>query len=292
MFLAKETSIFIGVLTYPHSRYSFSHIKPFTANLAKAGLKVQFAICDKNLTKQDEKEITRGLAARTTFRHLVLQMRWYLSLPNHSARVQKKGGWVYHSISSFVTRILTLSNTAGLESAQKSMIRLKNISMGHASLWSQAVASKTDWMLILEDDATPIETSTTHEQLVRVIDFLASSSLLNNNVYCDLSRSFSSTELGIEISSKPVQVIGDQVLHVVARPFTNTLCAVLMSRSMVQSLSGAFRGYLESPTSEFLPIDWLVNKHFLDSFGKKKKSACFYNLDTGLFVQESLNSSQ
>ncbi len=288
MFLAKETSIFIGVLTYPDSRYSFPHIESLIANLKKAGLDVQFAICDKNLAQKDEAGITRGLAARAAFRDLVLRMRWYVSLSNHSVRAQG----TFNSISTLAKRILTLSSSAGLESAQKSMIRLKNIAMGHASLWSQALASKTDWILILEDDATPIETSTTHEQLVRVLELLASSSLLNNNVYCDLSRSFSSIELGIEITGKPVQVVGDQVLHGVARPFTNTLCAVLMSRSMVQSLSGAVRGYLESPTSEFLPIDWLVNKHLLDSFGKKKHSAHFYNLDPGLFVQESLNSSQ
>jgi hypothetical protein len=283
----RETSIFIGVLTHPDSRFSLSQFELLFANLAKAGVDAQLTICKENLATQEEKVITRGLAIRTRFRESILLIRWYLRLPNHSARFQG----IVNTTFSWERTIRALFSSGGLERAQKSLIRLKNISLGHAKLWSQALESKTDWVLILEDDASPIEISTTHDQLVRLIDFLAVSTKQTPNVYCDLSLSFNSAQLGIEVSGQPVLVLGDQVLHGVSRPFSNTVCAVLMSRPMLQSLSEAVQDYIQSPAWGYLPIDWLVNKFFLESPGKLEPTS-FFNLEPGLFIQESFRLPQ
>jgi hypothetical protein len=282
----REKNIFIGVLTHPDSQFSMSQFELLFANLAKAGVDAQLTICKENLATQEEKVITRGLAIRTRFRESILLIRWYLRLPNHSARFQG----IVNTTFSLARTIRALFSSGGLERAQKSLIRLKNISLGHAKLWSQALESKTDWVLILEGDASPIEISTAHDQLVRIIDFLEASTKQTPNVYCDLSLSFNSAQLGIEVSGQPVLVLGDQVLHGVSRPFSNTVCAVLMSRPMLQSLSEAVQDYIQSPAWGYLPIDWLVNKYLLEVLGKREMPSVFFNLEPGLFVQESMKT--
>lgn len=282
MLSAKKSSTFLGVLTHLDSRYSLSHIEMFSANLAKAGALAQVRICRENLSLPEEKRVTRLSAAKTAFFDAALRMRWYFSLPNRTARNQG----IYFIFVDLSRRILDLMSRGGLDRAQKSMTRQRNISLGHAQLWTQALESMSDWTLFLEDDASPIDISTTHIQLQKVVEYLASATETTPNSYCDLSLSYSSAQLGVEIAGHPALRIGDQVLHKVSMPFSNTLCAVLMSRPMLQSLSDAVKGYLQSSTARYIPIDWLVNKFFLESPGKLE-STSFFNLEPGLFIQES-----
>lgn len=276
--------VFLGVLTHPGSRYSLSAIESFSRSLAKAGVEVNSAICDENLAVREETKISRRLALRTEYKYLALKLRWYTRLSNYSMRAQR----VIDSLYSAVTAARALFSIRGFRAKQKSMIRLQNITLGHAALWEQALASNSEWVVILEDDAAPLELSTTHGNLIKLMDFLAQSNLTSQSVYCDLSLSFSRPALGVEVEDQPLLEIGEQSLHEVSRPFTNTLCAVLMSRPMLEDLVGAVKQYVASPSLGFLPIDWLVNKYLLDSIGENRKTAYFFNLEPGLFIQESL----
>jgi hypothetical protein len=158
----------------------------------------------------------------------------------------------------------------------------------HINAMRKLVETKAKFSLILEDDASPTDQATLVADLIRVIGYLSKSTNPDPKVYCDLSQSFSTAQLGVNLSRTHVFQAGHQLLFSAPAPFTNTLCAVLMSGSFTADLSESVSRHLDSSADGYLPIDWLVNKYFLSSQTKEPTYGSFFKLLPGLYRQKSL----
>jgi hypothetical protein len=276
--------IFIGVLTHPRSSYSLDHTNLLSSNLNRAGIHTALEVCKENLIENSWTSITRRLAIVSAMEYGLLKINWYRNLP-------KKGVGavgVLLALANLLKQLGYLLWPSGLVKTRASMIRLRNISLGHAGLWHQALQSESEWILMLEDDADPNNPTTLSRDLLNIIEHLEKDNKDSTGIFCDASLSYSNDELGIKTLGTPCLLTGVQRLYEVDKPFTNTLCAVLMSRSFVQNLSSGIHKYLENPKDGFLPIDWLVNKYLLETQTKPKSQSKFYKIQPGLYAQRSL----
>jgi hypothetical protein len=276
--------LFVGVLTHAATKYTISHVDDFLACLEKSDVRYSSSVSSEDLIDETWLDVTRKTSLRVAMSYANLRLRWYLSLPRVSIKI--KG--TLHTVFQLAISAKNLFPRSRFVATQKALIRLRNISLGHLQLWNQALDSNADWVLILEDDATPLDLGNLARDLVGVVDHLSEDGDLGRKVYCDISLSFSTAQLGINISSTQSFATGDQLLFSAPSPFTNTLCAVLMSRAFTDDLAKAISQYMNSPQTGYLPIDWLVNRHFLRARKGKVSIGKFFKLQPGLYVQGSL----
>ena len=278
--------IFIGVLTHNSSRFSVAHTKLLSSNLNRAGIVATLEVCKENLIENSWKSVTRRTAMVSTVEYGLLRIEWYRQLFKKSAVAL---GFLLAS-AHLLKELASLLLPGGLDRTRRSMIRLRNISLGHASLWHQALVSESEWILMLEDDADPTEPTTLNLYLLKIIEYLEEKIESTSGIYCDASLSYSSDELGIKTLENPCLLTGAQMLYAVDKPFTNTLCAVLMSRTFLQTLSADIHMYLKTTKNGYLPIDWLVNKCMLENQAKHDSHNRFYKIQPGLYTQRSMHA--
>ena len=278
--------IFIGVLTHPSSRFSVAHTKLLSSNLNRAGIVATLEVCKENLIENSWKSVTRRIAMVSAVEYGLLRIQWYRQLSKRSTAAL---GFLLAS-AHLLKELVSLLLPGGLERTRRSMIRLRNISLAHARLWHQAMVSESEWILMLEDDAYPTDSTTLELDLLKIIEYLEEKIENTSGIYCDASLSYSSQQLGVRTLDNPCLLTSTQTLYTVEKPFTNTLCAVLMSRTFVQTLSAEIHMYLENPKNGFMPIDWLVNKYILENEATQKYRNKFYKIQPGLYVQRSIHA--
>ena len=163
--------------------------------------------------------------------------------------------------------------------------RLANIELAHLSLLQQALVSEAPWALILEDDALAIDPHETADALAR---FLAQYTGESQPKYVNVSESFSANTLGIQGLGKQVGVWAEGApLESMAKPVTNTVCAILYSRAFMLAVVDEFEAI---PLKPVIPIDWKLNVAIMNLFEKGELSSgdC-WQVDPAPFVQGSMH---
>lgn len=172
---------------------------------------------------------------------------------------------------------------------RKRATRILNISELHRRAVAQGLASNARWVMTLEDDGylsakSPIKLA---------LDLIAQSFPASGSTFIDISDSFSFSELGVEniVASSDRCRLGQTSQQVVrARvPFTNTMCATIMSRQLALKWLAYLEDTLASPVLRLIPIDWHLNRFILRQANPDDTS--YFHFDPGLIRQRSIHGS-
>jgi hypothetical protein len=167
------------------------------------------------------------------------------------------------------------------------VIRLLNIDLSHLRVYRAALESHAGAILVIEDDAWIRDDSNAFAVLKTLLYRLR----VNDPEFVNLSESLSLQELGVsEIVGQPEacdDLVGAQVCSCL-RPVTNTVCAVLFSRSCVELLIADIDRRKWWPV---IPIDWRLNRMILDGWksGTLDAMSCSW-VTPGIFLQGSMHS--
>ena len=137
---------------------------------------------------------------------------------------------------------------------RRAIERLINIELAHLHLMQSARNVGSEWILILEDDASTTSPLTFANDLA---DFVSQHNTLPRPSYVNVSRSFDSEDLHVSHLLTPIGHWAPETLIFEAlRPVTNTVCAVLYERDFLADLSDQLANI---PLQPVLPIDWKIN---------------------------------
>ena len=246
------TSLFVGVVSHDGSRFTDSQgpdglAEKLAAGLRSLGMSINLRINTADLLDPirhpvDEETVKQSLRAQSQ-----LENEWitYLHSPRHlTARFKSSAGRYLRDLKS------------GIRSKKVSTItRLINIELSHFDLFDAGLASGSEWVLVLEDDAITQNVS----DCVAGIAGLARAKQPPG--FVNLSQSFSLEELGIDHllapRGAPWQGGLDRQILVAQRPVTNTVCAVLYHSDFLQDMVRAMR---RLPFYPIVPIDWRINQ--------------------------------
>jgi len=246
------TSLFVGVVSHEGSQFTVSQgpdglAEKLAAGLRSIGVSVDLRINTADLQDPvshpiDEATVKQSLRAQSQ-----LEKDWatYLDPPmSVTARFKSSAGRYLRDLQS------------GIRSKRVSTVtRLINIELSHLDLFDAGVASGSEWVLVLEDDA----------MAPNVGDCVAGIAGLTRATprpgFVNLSQSFSLEELGIshllEPRGTPWQGDVDRRILVAQRPVTNTVCAVMYHSEFLQHMLQAMR---RLPFYPVVPIDWRINQ--------------------------------
>lgn len=174
--------------------------------------------------------------------------------------------------------------------AQRLVRRLVNIEISHLTLMKAGLASGSEWVLIVEDDASTLDLEDCAQGLHGLMS-LDSNSALAAPSYVNVSQSFTNAELGIEHLLTPV--VGTswaggepRALLAASRPVTNTVCAILYRASFLRDLVAEMDSL---PMTPVVPIDWKLNIALMNMFeaGALRDGDC-WNVTPGPMDQLSM----
>ena len=169
---------------------------------------------------------------------------------------------------------------------RKRALRVLNISELHRQAISSGLESRANWLITLEDDGLLIAGA----PLGAAFDFILQSVPSGDLAVFDISDSFTFEQLGVEhivVASDrvPLGATGQEVVK--ARvPFTNTLCATVMSRAFAIKWGAYVEQSLSTKVIRLIPIDWLLNRFILKEF--REKPLDYFHFDPGLIRQGSI----
>jgi hypothetical protein len=148
--------------------------------------------------------------------------------------------------------------------SKKACLRSINISYSHLGAWKAALSTGSAYALVFEDDGT-VESA---EEFSLALDFVSQASMTSEPSFFNLSQSFRFSTLGVrEIvgSSEASMIPGTTQEVIVSRvPFTNTLCAVAYSRSLLQALVPFLESALQNRKLRSIAIDFQVNRFIVE----------------------------
>lgn len=178
------------------------------------------------------------------------------------------------------------------EPSLRALRRLINIELSHLHLWKSALKSGASWTLIIEDDGgcSDIEDLAFGiRDLIQQIPHSNPSRLRPQ--YINISSSFSADELGVSgllrttnhiwMGSRP------RIIQESLRPITNTVCAILYRRELLESVVGEFA---QMPFSPVVPIDFKLNQALMNLYksGQLSDGAC-WQVEPAPIVQMSMH---
>jgi hypothetical protein len=286
------TRVFIGLVTYPGSRYPeaagprglATQLGDLLGTSDLAEFEVSLEICSQNLLTPSELPLDFQEIRASIDAELNVETDWRIYLNPGLSRWQL--AWFMKARRLF--RYLKFSppwqrkNSESNPGAQM-LIRLANIELAHLSLLKSAAKAEADWVLILEDDAW-VESQS--EFASEIATFIASDP---DTSYVNLSESFSSRRLGIEGESSEIGSWGvsSKILET-AKPVTNTVCAILYQGVFVKKLLLEFESI---PMRPVIPIDWKLNQAIMNLYSKGflEAKACWV-VDPAPIVQGSMRS--
>ena len=241
-----ETTLFIGVVSHLGSRYVTSQGEDgVAARLARDVAGSHVHVNTQDLFGTADIDLSPRMIQGSLTDEVSLERKWaaYLGLPRTTR------WWALHGLRWVrrAARAVVRPNEAGVR-------RLLNIELSHLDLMHRGLASDAPWILILEDDAHSDDIG----DLARGLTGLMSG---QSGGFVNLSLSFPLAELGIESLLTPTRIswTGSVPRHVLVaqRPVTNTVCAILYSRSFMIDLVDAWQAL---PLTPVVPIDWKLNR--------------------------------
>jgi hypothetical protein len=129
------------------------------------------------------------------------------------------------------------------------------LSAKHELAWRSAYEDAVDVLVVLEGDALP------HDDSVVALRNAVVPALRRSDaatVYLDLAGGLSRRELRITTD----HVDGMDGLLRVRRPATNTACAYVLGRAVLEELASST---ILVPQTALLPADWMINRFFINA---------------------------
>jgi hypothetical protein len=166
------------------------------------------------------------------------------------------------------------------------VLRYINISSSHLRASSSGLQSKAAWVITLEDDGHLTDEAALGSALASISASFSPEDVL----FFDISDSFSFAQLGVEhiVAASDRRWLGLSGHEVVRAsiPFTNTMCATVMSREFVVRWSSYLEECLSKKVIRLIPVDWLLNRFILKE--KRLQQAAFYHFVPGVVKQLSM----
>jgi len=274
-------SVFIGLVSHPKSAFAQGQgPEGLSAQLALAfdqiGVKTETKVNNVNFFDDSEFPLTAKMARESVRQEIRLESEWY--------HFHKKSEGLAHSIrmAGRLTRYL-LDWRANSKTGE--LRRLLNIEYSHVDLYRAAVASGSEWAVILEDDAYSPDPDGLARGLVQLMHGPVSPKYIN------LTTSFPLSKIGIEplLSVVPqVEWAGSEQCRVLRseRPATNTVCAIAFTCEFLSQVLADFDSYANQPV---VPIDWKLNASLtrLWETGSIEPGDCWF-LEPGPVAQLSM----
>lgn len=253
-------TVFIGVVSHPQSRFTVNQgIEGLAARLslelAGLGTSSEYVVNVRNDFESSGILATRSLFRQGIAEEVRLERTWSRFLGvRRSAR-----WWVRH-----LARWALVYSYALRKGDVGEIKRLINIELSHLALMRDGIDSGAPWTLILEDDAGARD----------VADLAAGLRGITQSdpvpAYINLSRSFGTSELGIDhLLSPAISASWDGMQHrtilEAERPATNTVCAILYQRQFLEKLVVEIESL---PSEPVVPIDWRLNLALMNLWDK------------------------
>lgn len=239
--------LLIGVVSHPGSQRSHSvGPKGLGYQLAARIPSTEFFASAQNTFNDSYLVLNRAEARKSAIATTLLERQWQRYI-DADYSVRRELG--------FALRLTRQNLKFARSDSVRRLRRLLNIELSHRLLMKRGLDSGARWILILEDDAEAHDI----EDACRGIHGLISNS--DTLGFINLSASFSLSELQIQHlvddhARLPWSGTMPRDLLPVRLPITNTVCAVLYSRSFLQIL---FARLEAMPLSPVIPIDWKIN---------------------------------
>jgi hypothetical protein len=263
------TRVFIGLVTYPGSRYPESagprglatQVVDLLSSSDLAEFDVSLEICSRNLLVPSELPLSYREIRASINEELNVELNWRAYL--NSRLPQWQLAWFMKARKFY--RYLKFTppwqrSKPGSGPGARMLIRLANIELAHVSLLKAAANADADWVLILEDDAYVESQSMFASEIATFISSDPEAS------YVNLSESFSSRRLGIEAEFTQIGNWGtSSKIFATTKPVTNTVCAILYSGAFAQKLLEEFETI---PMRPVIPIDWKLNQAIMNLYSK------------------------
>lgn len=171
----------------------------------------------------------------------------------------------------------------------KELRRLLNIEYSHVDLYKRGLASKAEWIVVLEDDAYCENPDELAQGLFGLFEGFNSPKFIN------LTTSFPLHELNVASLLTPVMNtpwlgLGNCEILQSSRPATNTVCAIAFRRDFLKDVLSDFQRHSSEPV---IPIDWKLNKSIMNLWrdGLLRPNDCWF-LEPGPIIQLSMNRDQ
>lgn len=251
-------SLFIGVVSHPNSRFAEAQAEQGLGSALSrhlAGSKL--GVFTRNLWSESGSQTPVGAGEDSLRSEIEFERTWaqYLGVPL-SARWRLR----------LLARKLRARSRV-MSGKTPDAVRLLNIEMSHRHLLRQGLDTGTNHILILEDDAQCDDVADLASGLHGLLASEPSPDLVN------LSYSFSIGELGVDHLFSPESGMhwpGTRQRKILtsSKLVTNTVCALMYSRTFAQELLDVFEQW---PLFPVLPIDWKVNKAITELNGSDRQ---------------------
>ncbi|MDA9334076.1 hypothetical protein N9R12_01030 [Actinomycetota bacterium] len=263
-------SVFVGLVSHTESHF-YENQGPagLTARLVgtfeEVGFDCTSQINTRNFFNEAEFPLTPKMARESVRAEIKLESKWFRFLEgkNHC-----------RNSSRIFSRKLQFLLSWRQNSGTSELRRLLNIEYSHIDLYRAAIASGSDWSVILEDDAFATDPG---QVALSLQSFFK---LENAPKFINLSESFSLEELGIWhlFTESPHHYWAGTPARVVyqsERPATNTVCAIAFRTDFLKQIVADFDS---QPTQPVLPIDWKLNATLMRLFenGEVRVNECLF----------------
>jgi len=275
-------SLFIGLVSHEGSRFAENQGEAGLAKTLAASWRAHGYRCEVEVNTHDAfdpsiQTITGTSVWRAVRAQLRLERSWRAYLREGSAvsiagraRSWLRDGVVHAQAIRRYWRPWIGEGQPG-HSSFRMIQRLFNIEFSHRHLMESGLASGSDWILIIEDDAFSADIPECVNGLLGIIEDFPECG------YVNVSESFTASELGIthllQPTGKDWRGHFSRQVWMSTRPVTNTVCAILYRREFLNSLVDELT---RLPMNPIVPIDWKVNIALRDLYlrGALSSSDC------------------
>ena len=276
-----DPALFIGVVSHAGTRFPDAQgesglASQLAASFRGRGLDVVVSVLTSNLHRPDALPVDSATVQQTLSAEMRISRQWrrYLGTPTSLRGIGVRGfTWLRRGWQRLAPP------------APSTVVRLINIELAHRDLMRQGLESGAAMILILEDDAGDADVADLGDGIMG----LTAATISEGFAFVNLSASFSHDELGITHLLAPTGAwSGCQERTVLAaeRPVSNTVCAIMYSRSFLSLL---VRALDELPMEPVVPIDWKLNMALmrLHESGQCPPGACLI-VEPAPIVQRSM----
>lgn len=283
------------MLTHEQTKYSqqgFSNfVSALDAILRANGSYLTVKVSDKNRAIKKRISFKEFLITQLKFTFLEINWLWYR---NNFFGFLKN----YKQVKSiFGTRLVEFKNfLKNYPTFEYQALRFQNIRLSMVYLFESFLDSGSEFAIIFEDDADFLDYKKQANLVHETLRMLSKIPKGENNIFMNISESYSPTELGIEHLMR-VYLDTDEYLkdsgskiYSLTKPAANTTAAIICDQKFVERILIFYKKLsLNLGTGyKFMPLDWTINRFMIETF-KYEKILCF-TVYPGLIPQLSLKS--
>lgn len=253
-------TLFIGVVSHPQSNFAVNQgldglAAKLCNELASSGTSCEYVVNVRNEFESSGISATESVFRQGIAEEVRLERTWSGFLG-----ARRGARWWLR----YLARWARVRSYALRKSDVDEIKRLINIELSHLALMRDGLSSGASWILILEDDAGARDLN----DLAKGLRSITQSDPAPG--YVNLSRSFSTTELGIDHLLTTAANTGwggaqHRKILEAARPATNTVCAILYHRHFLEKLVNEIESV---PAEPVVPIDWRLNLALMNLWNK------------------------